>query len=259
VRVTADRKFQKDQTSDVKESIIVNEEFIRIFELGKNPIGQRILLNDSIPVYIVGIVKDVYLGALFQPLSSVAFRYVPEKDYKYLVASTDPKELVTANAQIKEAWKKLFPNTLYTGRLMEERMVMALEHFDAVVILYTFLGLVAIIMSVSGLYSLVTLNLQKRTKELGIRKILGAPLPHIVIQASKLFLIIMVISFVIGSLLGSVMVNGLMGSIWEYYVAINFQVLALAITILFVIAIATIGYKIRKVAVTNPADSLRYE
>ena len=78
-------------------------------------------------------------------------------------------------------------------------------------------------------------------------------------QASRLFLIIMVISFVIGSLLGSVMVNGLMGSIWEYYVAINFQVLALAITILFVIAIATIGYKIRKVAVTNPVDSLRYE
>ena len=259
VRVTAGRKFQKDQASDVKESIIVNEEFIRTFELGNNPIGQRILLNDSIPVYIVGIVQDVYLGALFQPLSSVAFRYAPAENYKYLVASTDPKELVAANVQIKEAWRKIFPNTLYTGRLMEERMVMALEHFDSVVILYTFLGLVAIIMSVSGLYSLVTLNLQKRTKELGIRKILGAPLPHLVIQASKLFLIIMVISFVIGSLLGSVMVNGLMGSIWEYYVAINFQVLALAITILFAIAIATIGYKIRKVAVTNPVDSLRYE
>src|SRR5688500_19150068 len=99
--------------------------------------------------------------------------------------------------------------------------------------------MVAIIMSVSGLYSLVSLHLQKRTKELGIRKILGAPLPHLVVQASKLFLIIMVISFVIGSLLGSVMVNGLMGSIWEYYVAINFQALALAITILFVFVFGT--------------------
>ena len=106
---------------------------------------------------------------------------------------------------------------------------------------------------------MVTLNLQKRTKELGIRKILGASLSHIVAQSSKLFLIIMVISFVIGSLLGSVMVNGLMDSIWEYYVAINFQVLALAISILFVIAIGTIGYKIRKVAITNPVDSIRTE
>jgi len=259
VRVISGRKFQKDQASDVNESIIVNEEFIRMFELGSNPIGQRMLINDSIPVYVVGIVKDVYLRALFQPLTPLAFRYAPEEDYKYLVASTDPEQLATTNAQMKESWKKLFPNTLYPGRLMEHDMVMALEHFDSVVILYTFLGLVAIIMSVSGLYSLVSLNLQKRTKELGIRKILGAPLPHMIVQASKLFLIIMVISSVIGSLLGSVMVNGLMGSIWEYYVAINFQVLMFAMGILFVIALATIGYKIRKVAVTNPVDSLRYE
>jgi putative ABC transport system permease protein len=259
VRLIAGRQFQKDQASDVKESIIVNEEFLRAFDLGNTSIGHRMLINDSIPIYIVGVVQDVYLRALFQPLTPLAFRYVPNTDYRYLVASTDPQQLAAVNDQIKESWKKIFPNSLYPGRLMEHDMVMALEHFDSVVILYTFLGLVAIIMSVSGLYSMVSLNLQKRTKELGIRKILGAPLPHIVLQSSKLFLIIMLISFVIGSLLGSVMVNGLMGSIWEYYVAINFTVLSLAIIILFTIAIATIGYKVRKVAVTNPVDSLRYE
>lgn len=259
VRLIAGRQFQKNQASDVTESIIVNEEFIRIFELGSNPIGQRILINDSIRVYIVGIVKDVYLRALFQPLTPLAFRYIPEENYKYLVATTDPEQLATTNAHIKESWERLFPNTLYPGRLMEQNMIMALEHFDSVVILYTFLGLVAIIMSVSGLYSLVSLNLQKRTKELGIRKILGAPLPHMVVQASKLFITIMVISFFVGSLLGSVMVNGLMDSIWEYYVAINAQILMLAILLLSVIALATIGYKIRRVTLTNPVDSLRYE
>jgi putative ABC transport system permease protein len=259
VRIVEGRKFQKDQASDLKESIIVNEEFIRTFQLGQSAIGKRILINDSIPVYVVGVVKDVYLGALFQPLTPVAFRYIPGNSYRFLVASTDPGHLDETNAQIKNTWKKLFPNTLYSGRLMEQNMVMALEHFDAVVILYTFLGIVAIIMSVSGLYSLVSLNLQKRTKELGIRKILGASLPHIIVQASKLFLIIMMVSFVVGSLLGSVMVNGLMGSIWEYYVAINLKVLSLAVAIVFAIAVATISYKVRKVAVTNAADSLRYE
>jgi len=73
---------------------------------------------------------------------------------------------------------------------METNMTMTLEHFDSVVILYTFLGLVAIIMSVSGLYSLMSIHLQKRTKELGIRKILGASVSHIVIQSSRLFVII---------------------------------------------------------------------
>ena len=259
VRIVEGRKFQKDQASDVEESIVVNEEFIRAFQLDGKAIGHRMVLNDSIPVYIVGVVKDVFLGALFQPLTPVAFRYVPMSSYKYFVASTDPKNLAKTNEAIRSSWKKLFPNTLYNGRLMEQNMAMALEHFDAVVMLYTFLGMVAIIMSVSGLYSLVSINLQKRTKEFGIRKILGASLPHVVMQASKLFLVIMLVSFLIGSILGAVMVNGLMSSIWEYYVAINAKVLSIAVGVLLTIAVATIGFKVWKVATDNPTDSLRYE
>jgi ABC-type antimicrobial peptide transport system permease subunit len=142
---------------------------------------------------------------------------------------------------------------------MEQRMVMVMEHFNGVVIIYTFLGLVAIVMSVSGLYSLISLNLQKRTKELGIRKILGAPLLHMIIQSGKLFIIIMIVSVGLGSLLGSIMVNGLMDSIWEYYEAINIKVLSLASLILLTIAICTIGVKVARVSMRKPVESLRYE
>lgn len=259
VRLIAGRKFGEDSASDMAESIIVNEEFTRAFGLGMDAVGKRMTINDTIPVYIVGVVKDVYLRALFEPLAPVVFRYVPAEKYKYLVASTTPGQLVEVNQEIKAAWQKLFPAMLYTGKLMEQDMVMVLEHFDSVVVLYTFLGIVAIIMSVSGLYSLVSLNLQKRTKEFGIRKILGASLSHMTLKASQLFLIIMGVSFIIGSLMGTVMVNGLMSTVWEYYEAINAQVISLAIIILFVIAVATIGYKILKVTKSNPVDSLRYE
>jgi putative ABC transport system permease protein len=259
VRLLSGSGFQKDKSSDINESIIVNEEFVRIFSLGSEPIGKRILLNDSSPVYIKGVVKDVYLQALFQPLSPLAFRYVPEAEYKYLVASADPNDLVALNTQFKKSWQKIFPTQLYPGKLMESRMVMALEHFDSVVILYSFLGLVAIIMSISGLYSLVSLNLQRRTKELGLRKLLGASLSHIVVQSGKMFMVIMVISFITGSLLGTFMVNAMMDSVWEYYEAVDGLVITLAISILVCIAVATIGYKIKRVATANPVDSLRYE
>ena len=142
---------------------------------------------------------------------------------------------------------------------MEEDMVMALEHFDNVVILYTFMGAVAILMSVSGLYSMVSLHLQKRTKEFGVRKILGAPLKNIVFQASKLFLIIMAISFVLGSIAGAMMVNKLMDTVWEYYVTIGFKIVFTAISILLTIACVTVSYQILSVSRTNPADSLKYE
>ena len=259
VRIIAGEEFEKRSTSDESESIIVNEQFLRVFNLEANAIGQRIILNDTIPVFIKGVVKDVYLRALFQPLSPVAFRYIPEGTYKMLVASTNPETLTEANDQLKIEWKKLFPNQLYPGQLMEQRMVMVMEHFNGVVIIYTFLGLVAIVMSVSGLYSLISLNLQKRTKELGIRNILGAPLLHMIIQSGKLFIIIMVVSVGMGSLLGSIMVNGLMDSIWEYYEAINIKVLSLASLILLTIAICTIGVKVARVSMRKPVESLRYE
>lgn len=138
-------------------------------------------------------------------------------------------------------------------------MVMALDHFDAVVIIYTFLGLVAIIMSVSGLFGLMSIHLQKRTKELGIRKILGASVPHILLKVSQLFLVVMVLSFVLGGLMGTVMVNALMDSVWEYYVAVNPKVLTIAVLILFVIASTTVFSIVRRATNSNPADALRHE
>jgi ABC-type antimicrobial peptide transport system permease subunit len=259
VRVIAGRPFQADQVSDVKESIIVNEEFVRKFGLGEDAIGKRFLFNDTTQLFIVGMVKDVYLQALFQPLSPLAFRYVDDADYRYLVASTDPEQIAAVNTQMKASWQKLYPTYLYPGQLMESRMMMALEHFDSVVILYTFMGIVAIMMSVSGLYSLVALNLQKRTKEFGIRKIMGATISQVTLMASRQFIIIMLISFVIGAILGGVMVNGLMNSVWEYYVAVNATVLTLAISILAFISLLAIGFKIGRFAVSNPVDAIRHE
>ena len=69
----------------------------------------------------------------------------------------------------------------------------------------------------------------------------------------------MLISIVTGSLLGSFLVNAMMDSVWEYYVATNMTVLTIAITILFLIALATIGYKVSKVVTANPVDSIKTE
>jgi hypothetical protein len=258
VRVLSGRGFEKDRASDLAEGLVVNEEFVRHFKLG-DAVGSRVLMNDTVSLYIVGVVKDVYLNALFAPLAPVAFRYVPESEYRYLVASTDPGRMEAVNEEIKAEWKKLFPATLYPGRPMEERMVMALDHFDAVVIIYSFLGLVAIVMSVSGLFGLMSIHLQKRTKEIGIRKILGATIPHIFLKTSRLFLVIMFISFAFGGLLGAVMVNKLMDSVWEYYEAVDTKVFVLGVSILFAIASVTIYSIVRKATTANPAEALRYE
>jgi putative ABC transport system permease protein len=258
VRVLAGRAFIRESASDIKDGVIVNEEFVRYFNLA-DAIGKRVLLNDTTQLYIVGVVKDVYLRALFQPLAPIAFRYAPKQDYRYLVASSTGADVNDLNKAIAAEWKKLFPNSLYTGKLMEERMVATLEHFDAVVIMYTFLGIVVIIMSASGLYSIVSVNLLKRTKELGIRKILGASLRNLVIHSSSMVIVILLCSFVIGGALGTIAVNAMMDSVWEYYEPVNVKVLSIAIGMLLTVCVITVGSKIVAVVMRNPADSLRYE
>jgi putative ABC transport system permease protein len=259
VKIISGRGFDKDQASDLTEAIIVNEEFVRAFDLQQNAIGQRITLNDTAQYYIIGITKDVFLKALFKPLSPLIFKYSPEDNYRYLVVSTDLNNLASVDVAIQLAWRKLFPNTLYNGEPMEAEMAAAMEHFDNVVVLYTFLGLVALVMSMSGLYSLISLHLQKQTKELGVRKILGASFSSILLRSSALFFAIIGISFVLGTLAGSFMVNKLMDNIWEYYEAIDSVVIATAGLLIFVISGVTVFAKIRHVVKTNPVDSLRYE
>ncbi len=258
IRIVEGREFEKDRASDLKEGIIVTEEFIKVFGL-TNPVGSRVTIADTAQFYIVGVAKDVYMRALFQPLAPIVFRYVPESNYRFLTASTDPSNLVDLNNQINGSWKKVFPTLLYNGRLMEQDMVMAMEHFDNVVILYTFLGLVAIIMSVSGLYALVSLNLQRRTKELGIRKILGASTVTIAYEAGKLLIIVLVISFMVGSIFGSFMVNKMMDGVWEYYVATDFRVIAFAFLSIFSIALIAVATQLVNVIVSNPSESLRHD
>ncbi len=258
IKIIEGRGFEKDRASDLQEGIIVTEEFVKVFGLSK-PLGSRVTVADTAQFYIIGVAKDVYMRALFQSLAPMVFRYTPEDKYRYLVASTDPSNLTDLNNQINDSWKKLFPTLLYNGRLMEQDMVMAMEHFDNVVILYTFLGLVAIIMSVSGLYALVSLNLQRRTKELGIRKILGASTLTIAFEAGKLLIIVLVISFFVGTLFGSFMVNKMMDSVWEYYVATDFRVIIFAFLSIFIIALVTVSTQLFKVTVAHPAESLKHD
>jgi ABC-type antimicrobial peptide transport system permease subunit len=109
------------------------------------------------------------------------------------------------------------------------------------------------------MYNLVSLNIIRRTKEMGIRKIQGAPVPLIMYLVSRKFLVVLVIASSIGCAGGYYMSNMLMGSIWNYFVQIKVGVLILAASIMFVATILTIIFKILKAALRNPVDSLRYE
>jgi ABC-type antimicrobial peptide transport system permease subunit len=130
---------------------------------------------------------------------------------------------------------------------------------DSIMKVNVFLAIVATILSLIGMYNLVSLDIIRRTKEMGIRKIQGASVALIMYLVSKKFLTVLIIASLLGCAGGYYLSNIMMGSIWQYFVQIKPGMLILSASIMFVATILTIIYKIGKAALRNPIDSLRYE
>lgn len=253
------RDFIKDSQTDVENSVIINEELVRLFGWQK-PIGQRIILRDTVELFVVGVVKDVFIGGgLWEPIRPLMLRYTKPDGYRVLVAQASAQDLNDVHDDMETAWKKLFPNVLPRVNYMDDQIEEAITVNVNIKRMFIFLGLVAAILSAIGLFSLVSLDIIKRMKEIGVRKVLGATIPNIVGIINKRYIIIMSIASIIGSGLGYIMADSLMASIWAYYVPIGVVAFAIAIGILLLMAAITVVGKVVRAAMANPANTLRDE
>ena len=186
-------------------------------------------------------------------------RYVLPDKYRFLSVQTDEENITEVHDFIKGKWKALFPDELHTVRYMDRTRADSAEVNNNIKIIFVFLGIVATILSAIGLFSLVSLNVIKKMKEIGVRKVLGASLANIVNNISREFLIIFMISSVLGSAAAYFLADALMASIWTYYVPIGAIAFILSILVLLIISGLTIGGKVLRAATMNPAYTLRDE
>ncbi|MBA4055040.1 MAG: hypothetical protein C0490_10035, partial [Marivirga sp.] len=128
-----------------------------------------------------------------------------------------------------------------------------------IVYMFSFLGVIAMMLSVTGLFTLVSLNIIRRMKEIGVRKVLGASVSNITRIVNTEFVIILLIASILGSWMSSLLANALMGSIWRYYHGVNSVTFIISVGLLFVVSFVTIGYKVFTVATMNPVNTLRDE
>ncbi len=253
------RDFIKDSQSDVESSVIISEELAR--QLGwEKSIGKQFLLRDTLQLYVVGVVKDIYLdGALWEPIEPLVMRYIKPDRYRYISVQADVANINQVHELMEDKWKVVFPNKLSGVEYMEDGKANQALVNKNIKSIFIFLGLVATLLSAIGLFSLVSLNIIKRMKEIGVRKVLGASLPHIVNIINKEFLIILLIASVLGSIAGFYMADMLMDSIWTYYLPIGALPFVLSVLIMFIVSMVTVGGKVIKAAVQNPAYTLRDE
>jgi ABC-type antimicrobial peptide transport system permease subunit len=160
---------------------------------------------------------------------------------------------------MQKSWKQLFPMKPFDGYYQEEAAGYAMNTNNGILTQFTFMGIFALILSTIGLYSMVSLTINKRTKEIGIRKVMGASVMQIIKLVNREFVIILGISSVIGCVMGYYFMKSFLSDIFTYYLEIGAGAFILSVGIIVVTAFATSGRKIYLAAQSDPSRSLKYE
>lgn len=256
-RFVKGRDFIPQSASDLAEGVVVNQTFVKTFGW-ENPIGKR-FLSDTLTLEVVGVVEDIYVRGLFRKIEPTVFKVFPESDYQYLVARTAPGMAEEVGHQIEKAQHQAIPYMEYTGFLQEDILHNEKRANIGLIKIFGFLAISALLLSLSGLFALVSLNIIQRTKEIGIRKVLGASAVSIVHLVNQGYLGVLLGGGLVGLVGGYFAAESLLSLIWTYHAKPSVPLLFVCLLVMFVCAALVVSVKVRQAAHINPADTLRTE
>jgi len=257
LRLVAGRDFDQNLETDYKETIIVNQKLARSFDWAE-PLGQTVTL-DSARYSVIGVVEDFHNNGVWSPLKPVIFRLVKPENFRFLTLRVRAENLTAMNEFLRQEWQRVAPDVAYAGYYQDEIMAEAITVSENINTMFLYISILAIAISMMGLFALVSLNIARRTKEIGIRKVLGATMLHIMGLVNKEFVRLLAAAALFASVAGYFAVKALIASIYAYHVGFSVTPFVLAGVSVFVIAVLTIGSQVFKVATANPVNALRYE
>ncbi|NHA03093.1 FtsX-like permease family protein [Mucilaginibacter sp. HC2] len=261
MKMVAGRSFSKDMPTD-STGIILNESAAKF--LGFNDVnkilyrsqGGKNTLDNVKQYHVVGIVKDFNFSSLRESIGPVVMTL--GENTGALSVKVDTKNLSALLSQIKDRWKELSPNVQINYSFMDQEFDASYrteQRTGQIFIVFTSL---AIVIACLGLFGLAAYAAEQRTKEIGIRKVLGASVSAIAGMLSKDFIKLVFISILIASPLAWYLMNKWLQD-FAYRINIQWWVLVLAGMAALFIAVITVSFQSIKAAVANPVDSLKNE
>jgi len=264
IKIVRGRNFSHDMKTDPAEAVLINE--TAAARLGwKDPIGKSISRSiraangqrNTISKRIVGVVKDFHSLSLYQKIEPLVIANTPE-NLAFLALRISTKNIQEIISRLKKKWQRIFPNTTFNSFFLDESfglMYQAEERFNKI---FTSFAILAILISCLGLFGLAAYMTEKRTKEVGIRKVLGASIFRIIFLLANEFGKWVLIANIIAWPLAYYFMNRWLQT-FAYRTTIGFGIFFVSGLVALVIALLTVGYQSIKAARRNPVDSLKYE
>lgn len=245
--------------SDTAREFLVNETAVK--QLGFISAGDIIgktLSFDGITQYpIVGVLRDFNSRSLHDKMRPMAMTTL-DRTYSTLAVRMDRERMSNTLAQVQKVFREVYPTYMYDLSFFDEKIERFYKTEATTAQLFKIFAILAIFISCLGLYGLVAFMAVQKTKEVGIRKVLGASIQSIVYLFSREFTVLIVVAFLIAAPIGYYFMNQWLSD-FHYHIRIGVGVFALAIIFSIVIAWITVGYKAVKAALVNPVKSLKTE
>ncbi len=255
------RDFSREFLSD-SSAVILNRTAIEYMGI-KNPIGKLIReSNEDYPnptLKIIGVVEDMVMQSPYEPVKQTMYVFDKYKASSYYNLRMNPNRSVRENLEtIENVFKKNFPDLPFEYQFIDEQYAQKFASEERVASLASVFTVLAIFISCLGLFGLASFVAEQRTKEIGVRKVLGASVMNLWKLLSKDFLLLVVISLVIATPLAYYFMSNWIQK-FTYRTDISWWIFILAGAGAIIITIITISFQSIKAATSNPVKSLRTE
>jgi putative ABC transport system permease protein len=255
------RYFSADSSRE-KDTVILNETGVRLLGL-KNPVGQRIWGPEGDQyktLTVIGILKDGHFYSLHQKIQPIGIRHLTAGGTRtrFLCVRLNPGNIGSALTFLKDKWEEFVPERPFEYVFLDDDLDRLYKTEWRTGHLMTAFAILSIIIACLGLFGLVAFSAEQRTKEIGIRKVLGASSARIIFAYSKEFAKWVILANVIAWPIALYVMSKWLEN-FAYRTDIKLWTFVLAAVLALLIALITITFQVIRAAMANPVDSLRYE
>jgi len=258
IKLLQGRDFSPAFGTDTAASVLVSQSFAKM--MGEaNPVGKFIQPDTAKGKFqVVGVVADFNLYSLHEKAEPIVMHILSEKALRYVFVRVSPQNLTGAMEVVKSAWKEISPKQEFRGSFLNENTDRWYRKEQRLSTIFTAAAAIAILLSCMGLFAIALLSIEQRTKEIGVRKVLGASVSNIVALISSDFLKLVVVAVVLATPLAWWAMSRWLAD-FAYKIEMPWWVFALTGSLAIVIAFATISFQSIRAALMNPVKSLRSE
>jgi predicted permease len=256
IKIIAGRDFSRDFKSD-SSAVIVNEAAVKMMGMDK-PIGQKIETLGGSQLEIIGVISDVVMDSPYKPVEPLTMVFIPDWSSTVTIRLNKTNDIPTSIAKVESVFKKINPNYPFQYRFADVDFQKKFSIINLISRLAGIFAGLAIFITCLGLFGLAAFTAEQRTKEVGIRKVMGASVSSLVLLISKDFSRLVIFGFLISAPIAWWFLNNFLAQ-YDYRISVAWWVLAGVGLFALLLALLIVSTQALKAAVANPTKSLRSE